>query len=249
MLKKRVLLIPIIILIVMIPLVPYFIYTFDKSAELHSGHACLALTFDDGVENHYDEVFMILKERGHKATFFIIANITSWRGDLILTDDKILEMQNEGFEIGSHSLTHPLFTSLSPEEVVRELKESKQNLESRGLEITSFSFPFSNYSEETLLEANKYYEIVRDNYILNSNGNVYNAQPIYSESKMEEVCERIKEAKARNKLLIFVFHKVQNNPLFWDISKEDFIKLLECAEENDLEINTLKKCIAIVDES
>ena len=54
-------------------------------------------------------------------------------------------------EVASHSLTHPYLTSLSDEDVYREVKEDVDNIE-RIFErkVTSFSFPFDYFDERTI---------------------------------------------------------------------------------------------------
>jgi peptidoglycan/xylan/chitin deacetylase (PgdA/CDA1 family) len=60
-----------------------------------------------------------------------------------LTKDQIRCLVEEGFEIGSHSMSHPVFSRLSYEEFQNEVLSSVQLLQtSFKKEITSFSYPF-----------------------------------------------------------------------------------------------------------
>ena len=82
--------------------------------------AKLVFTFDDGVRTHYDLVRPLFKKHGMTGTFFIPGVRTMWvkrmqqiaehdgrdmqeRG---LTWEEIRELDQEGFEIGNHTLTH-----------------------------------------------------------------------------------------------------------------------------------------------
>ena len=54
-------------------------------------------------------------------------------------------------EVASHSLTHPYLTSLSDEDVYREVKEDINNIEIIfDRKVTTFSFPFDYFDERTI---------------------------------------------------------------------------------------------------
>ena len=60
-----------------------------------------------------------------------------------LTVEQIRCMINDGFEIGSHSMSHPVFSRLSYDEFEKEILASVQLLQTTfGKAITSFSYPF-----------------------------------------------------------------------------------------------------------
>jgi peptidoglycan/xylan/chitin deacetylase (PgdA/CDA1 family)/CelD/BcsL family acetyltransferase involved in cellulose biosynthesis len=63
--------------------------------------------------------------------------------DRMLTWQQIQEMQRSGVSFGSHTLTHPAVSRLKPSELVRELCQSKADLEDRlGAEVKDFAYPF-----------------------------------------------------------------------------------------------------------
>ena len=60
-----------------------------------------------------------------------------------LSEDHVKKMSDRGFTIGSHTVTHQRLSSLSYDEKVRELTESKEYLEEiTGRPIYHFSYPF-----------------------------------------------------------------------------------------------------------
>jgi len=60
-----------------------------------------------------------------------------------LTNGQIRGLLEEGFEIGSHSMSHPVFSRLAYDEFEKEVLSSVQLLQtSFKKEITSFSYPF-----------------------------------------------------------------------------------------------------------
>lgn len=64
------------------------------------------------------------------------------------TKSQIIELSNEGFGIGTHSHTHPIFNRLSFDEFSEEIELSTKILEKIiGKEINTFSYPFGERSD------------------------------------------------------------------------------------------------------
>lgn len=60
----------------------------------------------------------------------------------ILTWDEVRAMAQHGFEFGSHTLTHPILTGLSPAEARRELAESRGRIEAElDQPVRSLAYP------------------------------------------------------------------------------------------------------------
>lgn len=60
-----------------------------------------------------------------------------------MTKGEIIELLNEGFSIGSHSLSHPNFSKLNYDEFLEEIVESVKILEYIfNIKINTFSYPF-----------------------------------------------------------------------------------------------------------
>ncbi|WKZ76308.1 MAG: polysaccharide deacetylase family protein [Vicingaceae bacterium] len=70
-----------------------------------------------------------------------------------LRTDQIKSLADSGFEIGSHSVTHSLFTAeyMNESKINFELKQSKIYLEEiTGKPVTSFCFPSGYYNSKTI---------------------------------------------------------------------------------------------------
>jgi peptidoglycan/xylan/chitin deacetylase (PgdA/CDA1 family) len=109
----------------------------------------LLITFDDGHESDLLVAAPELAERKLHAVFFIIASYLGRPG--YLTRDQLVALRRQGFEIGSHGLTHTRLTHLSPAGLSNELVASKQQLEDLLQEpITSLAIPFGRYNDSVL---------------------------------------------------------------------------------------------------
>lgn len=68
--------------------------------------------------------------------------------DRFMNWDQVATMQQEGFEFGCHTMTHPVLSRLSPEKLMHELFESKAIVErGTGRECLDFAFPFGRVTE------------------------------------------------------------------------------------------------------
>lgn len=119
----------------------------------------VAITFDDGWHNQYDYAFPLLRSFGMTATFYIYTNPLDHESAHFMTWNEVRELRDAGMTIGSHSLTHPYFSTLSPQQLEREVVESKSAIEKQlGIPVRHFASPFgfTNPSLVTELQAAGY---------------------------------------------------------------------------------------------
>jgi peptidoglycan/xylan/chitin deacetylase (PgdA/CDA1 family) len=105
-----------------------------------SGAPCVAIPFDDGAETDFLAAAPILRQAGFKATFYVTCG---WLGKPgFLSVSQVRELSHQGFEIGSHSMTHAYLTDLDDRGLQREIVESKSRLEDiLGKPVHHFSCP------------------------------------------------------------------------------------------------------------
>ncbi len=59
-----------------------------------------------------------------------------------MTWEQVVEMSDGGMEIGSHTVTHPILTQISPEQLIREISDSKREIEAKtGRRVHCISYP------------------------------------------------------------------------------------------------------------
>ena len=107
------------------------------------------ITFDDGHESDFTIAAPELSRRNLRAIFFVIWSYLGQPG--YLTRDQVIELRRDGFEIGSHGMTHSRLTQVSPAEASNEVLESKRRLEDLLQEpIAGLALPFGHYNDAVL---------------------------------------------------------------------------------------------------
>ena len=96
----------------------------EGEAELPAGEKYVALTFDDGPRKSTTERLLDgLKERGAKATFFLIGEQIEANADLVT------RMAQEGHQIGNHTWSHQRLDGVHPDEAAQEVERTEAALE------------------------------------------------------------------------------------------------------------------------
>ena len=84
----------------------------------------IAITFDDGPSAQLTPRLLdILKERGIKATFFVVGQ------NAVEYPDIVLRMASEGHEIANHSWSHPALTKLGAESFRKQIENTNDAIE------------------------------------------------------------------------------------------------------------------------
>ncbi|MGC8941928.1 MAG: polysaccharide deacetylase family protein [Sulfurihydrogenibium sp.] len=129
------------------------------SDEIESQKNSIILTFDDGYRDFIKNAYPILKRYNAKAIVFVVAGLTDrfnlWDWEKINVKKPLMDWEelrflvSEGFEIGSHTITHPFLTKI-PEKVAKsEIEDSKKILEDKlGVEVKTFCYPYGDYNEK-----------------------------------------------------------------------------------------------------
>lgn len=107
------------------------------------------LTFDDGYGGHYEYVYPLLKKYNYPAVFSIYTKgVGNNAGRTHVSWEQVKEMATDPLvTIASHTVSHPPdLTVLPPEQIQKEVVESKATLEANlGIPIRYFTYPAGKY--------------------------------------------------------------------------------------------------------
>ncbi|PRR80825.1 Poly-beta-1,6-N-acetyl-D-glucosamine N-deacetylase precursor [Clostridium liquoris] len=111
----------------------------------------VVITFDDGYVDNYYNAYPILKEFHFNAVVFVITNNID-KVKNYLTSDQIIELDNNGVEIESHTVNHEKLSTLGYDKQFETLKNSKEFLENLlNKSIDYIAYPYGDWNKNTLL--------------------------------------------------------------------------------------------------
>lgn len=114
-----------------------------KSAKIYNPNDKIAIiNFDDNWKSQYENAKPILDEFDFKSTFYVVCDYIDGKNRMSWHD--IQELQEQGHEIGSHTMTHENLDMITGDLRYHEIVESKKCLEAMGFKVTSFSYPFNS---------------------------------------------------------------------------------------------------------
>lgn len=121
----------------------------------------IVVTFDDGYLSNYEIAYPILKDLEIPATIFVVTDTVgevagggkvnnshfSW--------EQAREMEASGLiEIQSHTVNHLKMSTLDVDEMVRQIRKSKYDVEKNmGRECDMIAYPYGDYNEQIKIAA------------------------------------------------------------------------------------------------
>jgi peptidoglycan/xylan/chitin deacetylase (PgdA/CDA1 family) len=142
----------------------YRCVTFSEAVLAPKAPKTVAFTFDDAYRSVFDVAFPLLRRLGVPATVFVPTafpdrdspmswpGIDQWlhgpyeRALMPMSWDELSHLAAAGWEIGSHTHTHPRLTRLDDKSLARELAHSRDVCSTRlGIPCRSLSYPYGDY--------------------------------------------------------------------------------------------------------
>jgi len=114
----------------------------------------VVITFDDGNLDIYQNAFPIMHELGFVGTTYIVAN--RLQSKYFVNVEQLQDMAFDGWEIGSHGMTH---TDLTTDHSIAnvEMRQSLLELEDAvGVHVSSFAYPYGIIDDFVTNKASQY---------------------------------------------------------------------------------------------
>jgi peptidoglycan/xylan/chitin deacetylase (PgdA/CDA1 family) len=146
--------------------------TFTEATSGASDGPAFAVTFDDGFRSVLGLALPVLDRVGAPGTVFAVTDyadaprplgwtgVDRWLGTehehelACLSWSDLATLRDAGWEIGSHTRTHPRLTRLGDESLARELRESRERCEEMlRVPCRSIAYPYGDADERVLRAA------------------------------------------------------------------------------------------------
>ncbi len=105
----------------------------------------VVISFDDGYETVFQNAYPIMQGYGFTGILYIVGEYLGAQG--YMTEDQLIEMTGNGWEIGSHSMTHPHLAA-NHDLINFEAGQSKGRLASEiGVNVETFAYPYGEIDD------------------------------------------------------------------------------------------------------
>lgn len=129
-----------------------------KDVHANGNKVLLAITFDDAFVSVRENALPVLKKYGLSAGVFVttgcLGKPPNWsmaydcpdRDDTAMSEQQVKDLNNDGFEILSHTISHSALTQVDDGRLQEELVDSQRELKRMiGREIIGISYPYGEY--------------------------------------------------------------------------------------------------------
>ena len=138
-----------------VPVIPMQDFLAWRRGEKDIPAKAILITLDDGYVSEINVGVPILKKYGFPATFFVYLEYIN-KGGKSVSWAQLAELRDEGFEIGSHTVSHldlrrkpAKFQGDHEAWLKDELERSKKAIEEQlGIRCSTIAYPFGNHNEK-----------------------------------------------------------------------------------------------------
>ena len=242
-----------IIAVITITMLATGLLSTNNLTKAQSTSGVVTIAFDDGNQDQFDYAYPLLQQYGMVGTFYVITGFLGTSS--YLTVSELQTMQTNGMEIGSHSVDHPDFESLTTAQINNECNASQQFLQSNGLSGINFAYPYglSNPSVDSIVL--QYYRSARYSYGPNWQipispstdipmGFAGEAASVTTALAQDE--EAVEQAIATNSWVIIFFHNIVPDAtayLPYGIDTNDFSTLLSYIANSGVRVLTVNQAL------
>ena len=241
------------------------VWSLPDAALSDSPGGLLSVTFDDASRSQYEIGLSHAKEFGIRGTLFVVTRgcddatqedaqaredheATSEKDEVYrpstwsMTWDEVRLFRDAGWEIGSHTHTHPHLPELDDATIIEEMETALARIRAEtGLTPVSFSPPYGDFSQRTLRLA-----MARHDYHLLGLGHLNGGQNpgdvvdprqidrlgVYTHTDAVSICGEISRAAEEENWLILMFHGfAEGEPGEYEIRADKFREILACARD------------------
>lgn len=248
-----------------------------------SAPGLLTFTFDDASVSQFTLGLPMAKEFGIKGTLFVVTGeadeatnaeaeaLSNARanGDAVpdrpsslvpdrwyMTWDEIRQFRDAGWEIGSHSITHPHLSEHEDARVADEISVSRDRIESEvGTPPVSFAPPYGDFDDRTLQMAmwSYHYNLLalgEKNGGLNPIGAIdpssIDRLPVDIWTEPTSVCGKMVNAAITHSWLVLMFHGFTNGePTDYETRSAGLRQIMQCART--LEDNGVIRVVTVAE--
>lgn len=213
------------------------------------GTGLITFWFDDAWYSQYSTAFPILNEKKFAAALAVPTGLVG--EDSYMSWAHLRRLQSQKWEITSHTRNHVCETDIDLTKFEFELRAGKADLQVHNLSSDHFVNPcgISNVNMDQLIKKN--YLSSRssgegiNNLPVQNPYNLY-AMVLRSTTSLADIKQKILLTKKQKGWLILVFHQIDNSGTDYSLSVENFKKIVQLVEEENIPVVLPSQALEVV---
>lgn len=213
------------------------------------GKGLVSLTFDDGLKTSYTQALPLLKQYQAKATFYVATGLLGDNANYYMNSNEVRDLFARGYEIASHTATHPNLTTLAATQVAYELDQPKSYLNDLlGVVPKNFASPYGEHNAQVGTAIDAAYSSHRGSDIgLNDPTDFdwynINIEVVKSSTSLEEIKGWINDAAEKKFWLVLVYHNLSNSSNEYDSTPANFEATLQYLRTAKVDLSTIQDAL------
>jgi len=207
------------------------------------------LWFDDGLKNTFDVAYPMMREQGYVGMVSVITDCVGgvfedeeYRDKPCMNLEELKTLKQEGWEIVSHSKTHPYLNETSRDQAEDEIIGSKRWInDNLGISTKVFVYPYSVFAHQDIVRENYEFARVTDRDLWDGKNN---SIPIVyiKDGGTWKADYWLKKVKEEGGYAVFLLHSIVDSPEgSWENTPEEFQGLLSNISTYNLPVVTLSE--------
>ncbi|MBF2053332.1 MAG: polysaccharide deacetylase family protein [Candidatus Sericytochromatia bacterium] len=240
-------------------------HVLDRNGWQHSDHHSLlpaaahpltrplvSISFDDIWTSAATAGADLLEARGWKGSFYIAGNYVRSGEAAHANPDQVRALLQQGHEIGSHSQTHAMLSTLDYSELTQDLRDHHQYLEWLGADPRGMAYPFGDFDQQVETETQRFHAYARTSLTgLNDRlTDPYRLKifPVTAATTTAELKRWVDDAQRTRTWLVFLFHDLNDTPgeYFYTTGLSQYRELLEYIAAQNLTVLPVDEALAEV---
>ncbi len=226
-------------------------YVLTRATVVPFDRPMVTITFDDAFESFYENAFPLFQKYHMDGTIYLVSN--DFKAPRFMSVKQIKELEEHGFEIGSHSVSHAHLPALSSKELRYELEESKRVIEKKlGHPIEAFAAPYGEYNDFVQAEIMKVYDSHRSVDVgFNTKDNLtkknIRAMSAVVDTEPETVLGWVDTAIANGAWLSLVYHDIVEDGGMFTNTPDHLEAVLAGLAARDIDVVTNKEALEYIE--
>lgn len=213
----------------------------------------LSVTFDDGYESIYKEAYPLFQQYGIHTTQYVISGVFSNKD--YMSYAQVNDMYLSGHDIACHTVSHPDLTTLSEDQLSKELNGCKNFFAGKGITTRDFASPYGHTDDKSLAMIQSIYrshrntngDITKQNGVSDAdvntaaNFNPYNliGITVRHDTSLDELKSVIDYAQTHKSWVILTYHQIDDENSTFGLNDNNLKKQLQFISQSNIRIATV----------